>query len=1203
MPGWEIPRRSGKNMRNRRASWAVLAFLCCGVFAASGRANQQQQTQTAASQRQTEQSQQQRQRQRASEVQISSAAPLVAQNLNEVAASADEIRAVLASNPGLMIEIKRLLAMRASNHGQLLTENDLTDQAIYDKLSSDVEFRSAATQLLQHYGYLLPTYNPKSEVGQERQLLIQQRAIQLARMQQQQNAGVGPSTQAAACNPSQNANCLPAVPNQAPPAMPMMPGALPSNPQQVPFTPPPSVGRQEMVAGLSNQAPTGTTPGELGALATQGAGNGSGLPTSPGLGENAGLGQAAGAAAYAAGMGSAFGNTQQFAQNQYAMGVSANEGMATGGAQPAVFNAQGQPAVAPYGYSYRWWNQQAYEEAPARLVRREDPFAGIPSLYDMYMQGTTQTAKPQRFGLAVFRDQTASNQIIPMDLPVGPSYVLGPGDGLTVDLWGGISERLHRVVDRTGRVALPEVGPVEVSGRTLAEVQRMFQRLLRTQFRNVSVDVSISRLRTVRVYVVGDVEHPGAYDVSSLSTPLNAEFAAGGPTNIGSLRVVQHWRGNKLLQTIDVYDLLLRGVTHDILPLSNGDTVRVPTLGPQVTVEGMVRRPDIYELKNETNLAQVIRLAGGILPTATLKNIEVQRVVAHEKRIMLSLSISDASNPAAVEKQLAAFHVENGDVVHVFPMIPYNQDAVYLEGHVVRPGKYAYRQGMTIDDLIHSYKDLLPQPSAYAEIIRLEPPAESPVVESFNLRKALANPAMAPKLDPLDTVRIFGEYDFQDVPTVWVSGEVRRPGLYRTSGRVRVRDAVELAGGLAPDADLHSAQVFHYLPNSQLKVISVNLAEAMEGNPADNLLLGPRDRVLVHRNLARTDPATVYVKGDVVRPGRYPLTVGMRLSDLIRVGGGLKRSADPTQADLTRYLVHPNGNLTGEHFTVNPEKVLAGNAEANLHLQNGDTLTIEELPGWQDIGASVSVSGEVAHPGVYGIRPGERLASVLERAGGFLPDAYPQGIVFERESVRKLQQEKRQDLIQELRQESGSFKTSLQTTAAEQAQLQQASYEQTQRAIQALEQAPVTGRMVITMPPNLRRFQNSPDNITLLAGDTIYIPKHPDFVLVTGQVYNSNAITYMPDRNASWYLAQAGGPTPEANKKNIFVIRANGSIVSNSSSGWWLHGSVLGTQIEPGDTVVVPERPVGGNVFWRNLVQIAQVASSAAVTAAVATNY
>ena len=173
-------------------------------------------------------------------------------------------------------------------------------------------------------------------------------------------------------------------------------------------------------------------------------------------------------------------------------------------------------------------------------------------------------------------------------------------------------------VDREGRVSLPEVGPVEVSGKSLADVQQNVQQVLRTQFRDESVDVSLARLRTIRVYEVGDVANPGAYDISSLSTPLNALFAAGGPTTRGSLRIVKHYRGNQLVETVDLYDLLLHGVKANIQPLENGDTVLVPPVGPQVTVEGMVRRPAIYELKDEKTLASVLELAGGLLPMATL---------------------------------------------------------------------------------------------------------------------------------------------------------------------------------------------------------------------------------------------------------------------------------------------------------------------------------------------------------------------------------------------------------------------------------------------------------------------------------------------------------------------------------------------------------------------------------------------------------
>src|SRR6202030_4159816 len=143
-----------------------------------------------------------------------------------------------------------------------------------------------------------------------------------------------------------------------------------------------------------------------------------------------------------------------------------------------------------------------------------------------------------------------------MDVPAGPDYVVGPGDGLSINMWGGMTQRLYRVVDREGRVSLPEVGPLLVSGKSLAEVQESLQQQLRTEFRGVSADVSLARLRTIRVYEVGDVANPGAYDISSLSTPLNALFSAGGPSSRGSLRILKHYRGNQLVQVVDVYDLL-----------------------------------------------------------------------------------------------------------------------------------------------------------------------------------------------------------------------------------------------------------------------------------------------------------------------------------------------------------------------------------------------------------------------------------------------------------------------------------------------------------------------------------------------------------------------------------------------------------------------------------------------------------------------
>ena len=838
---------------------------------------------------------------------------------------------------------------------------------------------------------------------------------------------------------------------------------------------------------------------------------------------------------------------------------------------------------------------------PVKMTHRANPYADIPSLYDMYVQASVRQKPTERFGLDVFRNTAIDPEELPMDLPVGPDYVVGPGDSLEIDLWGGVSERVFRVVDREGRVALPEAGPLLVSGRSLADVQQAVQRVLRTEFRDVSADVSVSRLRTVRVYVVGDVAQPGAYDISSLSTPLNALFAAGGITPRGSLRTLKHLRGKQLVEEVDAYDLLLHGVRSDLHRLENGDTLLVPPLGPQVTVDGMVRRPAIYELHGENTLAEVLELAGGILPTATLRHIEVQRVEAHEKRTMLALNLSPSGDSDDAKKQLDSFVIHDGDEVHIFPIAPYNEDAIYVQGHVLRPGRYSYKQGMKLSDLIASYKDLLPEPAPhYAEIVRLNPPDFRPSVESFDLSAALANPASAPKLEPLDTVRIFSRYDFEPAPEIWVGGEVRVPGKYRTSGQVRLKDAVFLAGGVTQDAALDSAQLFRTELDGTMKILSVNLGGALAGNSADNIALEPRDRLIIHRNAAKVDPPTVYVKGEVAKPGRYPLTTNMHVEDLVRVAGGLKKSADPETADLTSYAESHGSKPIARNIDIKLVAAMHGDTTADLPLHDGDVLTIRENPGWNDIGAMITLKGEVQHPGTYGIRPGERLSSVLARAGGFDAQAYPYGAVLMRREVRELEMQSRLELVQRIKAEQVSLKA-LPDADADQKNAKLTAIAETETTLQQLQTNPPIGRVVIHIQPGLKEWQNTMRDVAVRDGDVLFVPKKTGYVMVNGQVFNATAIGYQPGRSAKWYLSQAGGLTPLADKKAVFVIRADGSVIAakNNPSGWWLGGDPLGAALKPGDTVVVPEKaPKIGGRSWQTVMQSAQVASSVALAVA-----
>lgn len=1140
-------------------------------------------------------SQQQSDRQRRTSAQgrneygVEQAPDLAQENLGRVAASAIQIRSVLVKDEGLMVELKRWVAKEASDSGQVVEDSNLTDQAIFERLEQDVAFRSVATRLLQRYGYLTPKPNPDSDLAKEKEFVLKERARRLVQVESQEDTeSLRPQKndrdleRTATCDPRRDEDCPQQLPRDRRQNT-RAPGGMSSpetNPQAVPEQQP-------------SQSPSRILRADGLPQATDPLDGGNSADSSPNFQLTSGLAKR---------------DSNPLAGSQ-PLGQGALDGLPFGRSTPSApleprattqvyLDKNGMEVSSRPGYLRGRTREE--DATPVKMVHRANPYADIPSLYDMYVQASAHQRPNEHFGLEIFHSISNDPQAIPMDLPVGPDYVIGPGDTLEIDLWGGVSQRLFRVVDREGRVSLPETGPLLVSGRNLGDAQQAVQQVLRTQYRDVSADVSLSKLRTVRVYVVGDVTEPGAYDISSLSTPLNALFAAGGVTPRGSLRALKHYRGKQLVEEVDAYDLLLHGVRSDMRRLENGDTLLVPSLGPQVTVDGMVRRPAIYELRDESSLADVLELAGGILPTATLRHIEVQRVEAHEKRTMLTLDLTPAGDADSTKKQLDAFKISDGDEVHIFPIAPYNEDAIYIQGHVLRPGRYSYKQGMNLSDLIGSYKDLLPEPAPhYAEIVRLNAPDFHPSVESFDLTAALANPASAPKLQPLDTVRVFSRYDFEPAPEVWIGGEVREPGKYRTSGEAHLRDAVYLAGGVTQDASLDSAQLFRTQPDGTMKILSVDLREALAGNPVDNVVMQPRDRLLVHRNPGRVDPPTVFIKGEVAKPGRYPLTTNMRVEDLVRVAGGLKRSAYTESADLARFEMNGSQKGPGDRLELNLDAAMKGDPKIDVPLRDGDILTIRQLPRWTDIGASMTVRGEVQHPGTYGIGSGERLSSVLARSGGLGAEAYPYGAVLMRREVRELELKSHMELVERVKAEQVTLKA-LPETDAEQKNAKLTAIGQTEAALAQLQASAPIGRVVIHIPADMKGWKNTAADVLVRDGDELFVPKKAGYVMVNGQVFNPTAVSYRPGQSARWYLSQAGGVTQIADKKAVFVIRADGSVIAakNNGSGWW-GGDPLRTTLRAGDTIVVPEKaPRIGGRNWALIMQSAQMASSVALAVA-----
>jgi protein involved in polysaccharide export with SLBB domain len=1108
---------------------------------------------------------------------------------SHVAAPVEEIRGVLVKDPGLLIELERSVEQEAMAKGQLIEDADLTQQAIFDRLDQDVAFRASATRLVQRYGYLLPTVNPDSEIGKQQDLVLKERARRIVQIEAQEDSeSMQPrNTQdeqpelasETDCDVWSRTNCRGAAPRRSRQDRSTMPGndqATPPGDAPPSFTPSPQRSGAPLIqtrfsgGGLSAAGDSGSDSGDLLRMAAPDAvRDPSSLQASPDM-------------------------LERFLSATRNRQGNSDESVATGG--PATKADANYSRNKPGG---RMSLRNPGSDSPdGNIVHERSPYADVPSLADLYVQVSAHDRKLQHFGVDILTRDDRDSAALPIDVPAGPDYVVGPGDGLAIDFWGGVSQRLQRTVDSEGRISLPEYGPILVSGKTLGDVQLTVQQLMRTQLRDVSTDVSLSRLRTVRVYVVGDVAEPGAYDVSSLSSPLNALVAAGGPTERGSLRSIKHFRGKQLIEVVDAYDLLLRGVGPDQKRLENGDSLLVPPLGPQVTIDGMVRRPAIYELRGTTSLEDALELAGGILPAAALKHVEVERIVAHESRTMLSLDLSEKDDNAA-EAQLSSFPIQDGDRIHIFPIAPYNDKAIYLQGHVLRPGRYSYREGMTVRDLVASYSDLLPEPAGqYAEIIRLNAPDFRPSVESFDLTAALASPESAPKLQPLDTVRIFGRYDFQAAPQISVDGEVRVPGRYATSGQMHFRDAIYQAGGVTPNAAMDSAQIIRTDADGTGKVLSVNVREALAGQPAENLILSPNDRIVVHQRATKIEPLAVYVEGDVPNPGRYPLTSEMRVDDLLRLAGGLKPSSDPQSAVLTHHEGKQLGSGQVETVKLDLASAAVGRDDEKRLLANGDVLTIRQSPGWNDLGATVTIRGEVEHPGTYGIHPGESLSSVLQEAGGFTPQAYPYGTVLTRREVRDLELKSREELVTRLKSVETELKA-LPENDADQKNAKLTAIAQNETALTQLQTNLPIGRVVMQGTLDEKSFDRAAGTTPLRSGDVILVPKKPNYIVVQGEVFNSTAVGYVSGRSANWYLGQAGGLTELADKKAVFVIRADGSVLAaKNNRGLW-SGDPMDAVLMPGDVVVVPEKaPRVGARNFMPLMQSAQVATSVALAVA-----
>jgi protein involved in polysaccharide export with SLBB domain len=743
----------------------------------------------------------------------------------------------------------------------------------------------------------------------------------------------------------------------------------------------------------------------------------------------------------------------------------------------------------------------------------------------MSADGEAEMAKPQpftvgrlsQFGYNFFRESSAFAPVA--DAPVGPDYVVGPGDTLVITAWGSVEGSWSQEVNRSGEITLPRVGSINVWGIPFAKVPDVIRANLARIYRDFQINVTMGKLRLMKVYLVGEVSSPGDYNISSLSTVINALAAAGGPTKNGSLRSIQVLRGGKVTETVDLYDFFLKGDKSRDIRLQPGDTVRVPIIGKVAGIGGNVRRPAIFELKNERNLKELIELGGGFNPSGYLNRIQVSRIEAHNKKLAADFSL----DPKLSEKELGdmtkKIAIQDQDLVKVFPIDVTLRDSVRLDGYVLRPGVYALKPGMRVKDLIGK-DNLLPEsyPDTI-EITRLTPP------------------------------------------------------------------------------DFHPEKMY------------VSLDRAMQGNEQDNLLLREFDSIKLFSRWEMQEMPTVRISGEVQKPGAFRLYANMSLRDLIYAAGNVKKTAYLKSAEITRSIISKEGVQTNI-INVDLDEALKANPSENVLLENMDEVVVRRIPDWsEETDRYVTLRGEFRFPGTYPIIKGEKLSSVIRRAGGFTPRAYLKGTKFTRRSVAEIQQKRMDEIIAITEDNTAKKQAELASTATSKEELEatKATLDVLQKNIQRLKTAKAEGRVSIALT-SLDSLQKSSYDLELMAGDTLEIPQSSGTVMVFGEVYSPTAVVQRPGKDVAYYLRKAGGPTSNANKDEIYVIKADGTVISKAQSGsgisWdedarrWSFGSFNSTALDPGDTVVVPQELE--KIAWmREIKDIATIIGQIALTAGV----
>ncbi len=744
------------------------------------------------------------------------------------------------------------------------------------------------------------------------------------------------------------------------------------------------------------------------------------------------------------------------------------------------------------------------------------------------------------FGRKLF--DTAPTTFAPLDrVPVPAEYVIGPGDELLIHVWGKIDLDTRVIVDRNGQIFVPRVGSLTVAGLRFDQLSGFLHSAIGALYKDFDLNVTLGQLRSIQVFVLGSARQPGVYTVSSLSTLVNALFTSGGPSATGSMRRIELRRGGKTVSEFDLYDLLRQGdKTHDA-PLLPGDVIFIPPAGPQVALIGSVNEPGIYEIKEGESLAAALEDAGGATNLADEDRVLLERIENHARRQVESFAL-DAEG---LKRTL-----RDGDLLRVYPLSPRFDNAVTLRGNVAQPGRYVWREGMRVTDLIPSRQFLLTRDYWNQQ--------------NFLVPERFSHP--------------FGLSPSQFNPQTGIYAQV---GVNPQTGQP-VQSGTNVQPGMNAQTGTNGPAGIGSQPGGPQQA-GINPQSGANPQAGINPQAGPGVQTGINSQAGANAPNEM-----TSRPG---------------TGFEAARNSEEINWDYAAIERLDEHDLSTRLIAFNLANAIDNPASPdNQTLQPGDVVTIfseKDIPLPVDKHAAfVRVDGEVNAPGVYRLSPGETLRDLVKRAGGLTPHSYLYASQLTRISTRRAEELEIKQSTTQMQRDLLARNAAASTVGAANSAEQQAQLNAQQALIAQLAAVQPTGRVVLAMKPDAGSVDDIPA-FPLEDGDAFYIPPELNTVQVSGAVYNENAFRYEQKKRLVAYLNDAGGPTRQADTKRIFLIRADGTVISRQTRGDFWRSDFDKTTLFPGDAIIVPPKLKGPSSFIQQLPYFTQILSQTALTGAV----